>query len=180
MYFLQNEYIGLRNLKEEDVNGGYANWFNDDEVCEFNSHHKFPMTETMLINFVKNANSDRSAIVMAVDEKESDHHIGNISLQKIDMVNRQAEIAFMFGEKRFWNKGYATMAAELMINHAFSELGLNRIYFGTAENNIGMQKIGEKLNFQRCGILRQALYKHGKYLSLYSYELLKEEWTKRD
>ena len=151
MFFLENKLIGLRSIKEEDIKGGYADWFNDEEVCKYNSHHKFPMAETALVDFVKNSNLSQSSITLAVEEKESGRHIGNISLQQIDMLNRQAEIAFIFGEKDLWNKGYATMAAKLMIEHAFKELGMNRIYFGTAENNIGMRRVGEKLNFHRGG-----------------------------
>lgn len=176
MYFLENDNIGLRNLEEKDVAGSYADWFNDGEVCAYNSHHRYPMTRNRLLEYVKCANGDSSTIVFAVEEKKESRHIGNISLQQIDYLNRQAEIAFMFGERKFQGRGYATQAAELLITHAFLELGLNRIYFGTSEENIGMQKVGEKLNFVRGGIKRKALYKHGRFVDIYEYDLLREEW----
>lgn len=151
MYFLEDEMIGLRNLVDKDVEQGYRDWLNDREVCKYNSHHRFPMTVRNLEDFVSGSNMRNTAIVLAVDEKETARHIGNISLQSIDYINRQAEIAFLFGERETWGKGYATRAAKMLIAHAFMELGMNRIYFGTAEDNTGMRRVGEKLNFKMGG-----------------------------
>lgn len=176
MYFLENEKIGLRHLSVNDIKGGYGAWLNSSEVCKYNSHHKYPVYEEDLRDFVESVKGDRSSIVLAVDEKTSHIHIGNISLQEIDFISRQAEIAFLFGETSYWGKGYATMAAALIISHAFKELGMNRIYFGTAENNIGMQKVGEKLGFRKSGVRRQALYKNGNFWDIYDYDMLVDEW----
>lgn len=176
MYFLENEKIGLRHLSANDIKGGYGEWLNSSEVCKYNSHHKYPVDKEELIDFIASVKEDRSSIVLAVDEKTSHIHIGNISLQEIDFISRQAEIAFLFGEVSYWGNGYATMAAQLIIDHAFKELGMNRIYFGTAENNIGMQKVGEKLGFHKSGVRRQALYRNGKFWDIYDYDMLADEW----
>lgn len=176
-YFLENENLGLRPLSEDDVSGGYGDWFNDAEICKYNDHHRFPMTDMELSGYIESLKSDHSKIVLAVCEKENNVHIGNISLQEIDLINRQAEIAFVFGNKDYWGKGFATEAARLLIGHAFSELGLNRIYFGTSKYNKGMQKVGEKLSFKQTGILRQAVYKHGEFVDIYQYDLLRDEWS---
>lgn len=176
MYFLDNDMVGLRTVTEEDIDGSYGDWFNDADVCQYNSHHKFPMTREEISNYVREVNKGRNCLLLAVCDKTSDKHIGNISLQQIDMINRQTEIAFVIGDKDYWNKGYATMAARLLIDHAFKELNMNRIYFGTADNNIGMQRLGEKLKFHRGGVKRQAIYKNGKYYDVFEYDLLREEW----
>ena len=106
MYFLESKRIGLRQLKEADIDGGYKDWLNDSVVCRYNSHHKYPVEEDGLREYVKALQGDTSLIVMAVVDKVSKRHIGNISLQEIDLLNREAEIAFLFGEKEYWNKGY--------------------------------------------------------------------------
>ena len=126
--------------------------------------------------YVQNCGNDNSTLVLAVELKNDCKHIGNISLQQIDMINRQAEIAFVFGDKSSWGRGYATRAAKLLMEHAFKELAMNRIYFGTSEENIGMQKIGENLGFTRGGVARQAIFKHGSYHDIYQYDILREEW----
>lgn len=180
MYFLEDEIVGLRALNMGDVNGNYSSWFNDPEVCKYNSHHKFPMYPNTIEAYIKSLSDDKSKIVLAVEEKSSKTHIGNISLQQIDLMNRQAEIAFMFGERSYWGKGYATLAARLLIDHAFKELGMNRIFFGTSELNKGMQKVGKHLGFKNGGMSRQALYKDGRFFNIYHYDLLREEWVSDD
>lgn len=178
MYFLEDDVIGLRSLTTEDaeVEGGYRDWFNNPEVCKHNSHHRFPMSLSNVIAYIDTCNCNHTSIVLAVDLKEGKKHIGNISLQQIDLINRQAEIAFIFGYKNCWGKGYATKAATLLINHGFSELGLNRIYFGTSEMNIMMQKLGGKLGFRKCGTKRKAFFKNNEFYDIYEYDLLREEW----
>ena len=176
MFFLENDDVGLRNLVESDAEGNYVNWFNDSEVCKYNSHHRFPMTKLEVQEYIRNANTNNRNMVFAVIEKKNNTHIGNISLQQINYIDRNAEIAFLFGEKDFWGKGFATSAAKLLIHHAFMELGMNRIYFGTSEENKGMQKVGEHLGFMRIGVNREALYKNGRFLNIYLYDLLKKEY----
>lgn len=179
MYFLEDHKIGLRALEENDVNGEYSNWLNDKEICKYNSHHRYVTTKDEMAEFVRTCNS-RIAVVLAVELKETKVHIGNISLQNIHYIDRSAEIAFLMGARELWGKGYATEAARLLINHAFDQLGIQRIYFGTSENNIGMQKVGEKLGFKREGIRRKAIYKDGMFHDIYEYGLLREEWEDKD
>ena len=177
MYFLENEKVGLRPLSEQDVNGNYSKWLNDKEVCNYNSHHRYPYSKDELRSYVEKTKGNSSMIVFAIEDKEEKKHIGNISLQGIDFINRQAEIAFLIGEKQYWNKGYAKASAILLINHAFEQLGLLRIYFGTSSENKGMQGLGERLGFQKEGQRRKALYKNNQFVDIFEYGLLKEEWN---
>lgn len=179
-YFLEEESIGLRILDESDVDGNYQNWFNDAEVCRYNSHHRYPMARDELADFIRKSHSSSNAVILAVEIKEAGIHIGNISLQNINYIDRAAEISFIMGEKEYWGKGYATKAARLLISHAFEQLGLVRIYFGTSEKNLGMQKVGEKLGFQKEGVRRKAIYKNGSFCDIYEYGLLREEWEETD
>lgn len=176
IYFLEEANIGLRTLEEADADGNYRDWFNDAQVCKYNSHHRFAMAKEELLDFIRSSHSSRNALVLAVELKETGTHIGNISLQNINYFDRAAEISFIFGEKAYWGRGYATEAARLFINHAFLQLGLRRIYFGTSEANIGMQKVGEKLGFRREGVRREALFKNDRFYDIYEYGLLKKEW----
>ncbi len=176
MYFLENKRIGLRALEIRDIDGGYQNWLNDSKVCEFNSHHRYITTREELQSYVESLRNNRNAIVCAIDYLPEKKHIGNISLQAIDLINRCAEVAFILGEREYWGKGIAMEAAELLINHGFMQLGLTRIYFGTSSENIGMQKVGEKLGFTKEGVRREAMYKNGKYYDIYEYGLLAKEW----
>lgn len=179
-YFCSGKSIALRNLEETDIDDNYGYWLNDELVCQYNSHHRFPVSKRELVEYVQTCNTVKNCVVMAIEHIEERIHIGNASLQEIDYIDSSAEIAVLLGEKEYWSKGYAYEAMLLLIKHAFYELNLNRVYYGTSEDNLGMQKLAEKIGFQKEGRRRKALYKHGKYKDILEYGILKEEFITND
>lgn len=169
---LDSERLYLKKLSNDELKGNYVNWLNDKEVCKYNSHGEIQYTEQMAVDFINSLKNNNSKEVYAVYLKENATHIGNISLQCINKRNNNAEIAYIFGEKQYWGKGYAKEASKILINRAFNELNLHRLYFGTHIENIPMQKLGESLGFHREGIQKDAQYKNGKYNDIVIYGLV--------
>ena len=79
---------------------------NDEEVVKYNSHGRFPQTKKKLLEYVNLVKHSMNIIVLAIIDIKSEKHIGNISLQSINWIDRNAEIAFVLGEKNFWSKGF--------------------------------------------------------------------------
>ncbi len=167
--FLSGENIYLRALSETDIEGNYANWLNNQEITFYNSHGRFPLSKSKLLEYVKQADSNSTMLVLAIIDKQKEIHIGNISLQTINWIDRNAEIAFLLGEKEFWGKGIMKEAGELLLNHGFKVLNLHRIHCGTSSNNEGMQKLALKLGMQQEGIRKEAMFKNGTYLDIIEY-----------
>jgi len=174
--FLVGANIYLRPLDENDANGGYPSWLNDDEGCMGNSHHTFPNTKKATIEYISSVSSSRDAIVLTIVENDTNRHVGNISLQDINLIYRSAEFAIIIGDKSSWGKGYGEEAGLLLMKHGFDNLNLHRIYCGTFENNKGMQKLAEKLHMKPVGRQRQAAYKNGKYIDILQYDVLRTEF----
>ena len=172
--FLKSEEIYLRALNEGDISGNYSRWLNNPEITKYNSHGRFPMTAEKLTEFVKVARTSSNMLVMAVVDTASDMHIGNISLQAINWIDSNAEIAFLLGEKDWWGKGVMQKAGELLINHGFNSLNLHRIYCGTSSENIGMQQLAEKLGMVKEGIRIEALFNNGKFHDVIEYGIIKQ------
>lgn len=174
--FLVGHRVYLKGLESEDLAGQYFQWFNDQEVCAFNSHGYFPNNSVIMHDFLEKIHSSETNLVLAIVVKKGDMHIGNISLQNIDWISRSAEFAIIIGEKSFWGKGYSKEAADLIIEHGFSNLNLNRIYCGTAMRNVAMQKLAEHMGMKKEGVRRQGMFKRGEYVDIYEYGLLKDEY----
>jgi RimJ/RimL family protein N-acetyltransferase len=111
-------------------------------------------------------------LILAVLNKSNDKHIGNISLQSINWVDRNAEIAFLLGEIDYMGKGVMFEAGKLLIQHSFNSLNLHRIYCGTSSDNIGMQKLALKLGMFQEGIRKESIFKKGKYFDIIEYGIL--------
>jgi [ribosomal protein S5]-alanine N-acetyltransferase len=177
--FLIGKNLYLRALDEKDIEGNYIQWLNDEEVCKYNSHFIFPYNNDSAKNYIHSVAKLPGALVLAIVLKENDLHIGNVSLQNINYINQNAEFAIIIGEKKYWGYGYSKEAAYLILRHGFMEMNLHRIYCGTASYNLPMQKLALSLGMVKEGIRHEAMYKHGNYLDIIEYGILKNDFFGR-
>jgi RimJ/RimL family protein N-acetyltransferase len=170
--FLKSDLIYLKPLTQKEVNTSYVSWLNDANICKYNSHHRFPNSINKTIQYVEDINSSSMHIVLAIYDNQSNTHIGNISLQNINYIDSNAELAILIGNSQSHNKGFGCEACELIINHGFNTLNLHRIYCGTSIQNISMQKLAQKLNMKEEGFSKDALFKDGQYFDIINYYIL--------
>jgi [ribosomal protein S5]-alanine N-acetyltransferase len=176
--FLHGERITLRALVKEDLNDNYLQWLNDEEVCRGNTHAVFPNTEEKMYRFYEAQQNHMSQVVLAIIHKNTNKHIGNVSLQNINWISRNAEFAIIMGDKEFWGNGLGEEAALLIVQYGFDRLNLHRIYCGTFSNNESMKKLAQKLFMKQEGVRREAVYKNGSYLDVFEFGVLKSEFKK--
>ena len=101
--------------------------------------------------------------------------VGRIGLHHINHQHRIAEIGYWLADG-LQGRGIISRSCKAIINHAFKELGLNRIEIKCGVGNDKSRGVAEKLQFKQEGILRQAELLNGKFIDLYLYALLKDEW----
>ena len=89
--------------------------------------------------------------------------IGNAYLTDINYIHRTANSHVLIGEKDFWGKGYAKEALLMLVNFAFKERGINRISALVLEDNRASIRMLEKCGYIQEGILRQSVFKNGKF-----------------
>jgi len=176
--FLTGRNIYLRPIEESDLTENYQQWFNDEEVCKYNSHHRFPNYRQDMDQYYNDVIKSKNNLILAIIVTETDEHIGNISLQDINQIDKTAELAIVIGQKNYWGKGLGKEAAGLIVKHGFEQLNLNRIYCGTLADNVGMQKLAESIGFKKEGVRRQCLYKNGNYQDGFDYGLLRSDYGK--
>jgi len=166
-----DEAYHVRSFRQSDLDGPYISWFEDQEVCRYNSHGKYPRTREYFQSFYNSLNAgDKMVWAICHDQ---DGHIGNISLQGISPINRHAEFAILLGDRRHWHRGVSKMAGQCIIEHGLNKLNLVRIFCGTAENNIGMRKLAHSLGFQEEGRRQAHLFLEGQWVDVIEYGLLR-------
>jgi [ribosomal protein S5]-alanine N-acetyltransferase len=172
IYRLSNKYF-VRALTLDDLSGSYKSWFQDQEVCRFNSHGKFFKTDQWFLDYYNTLNgSDR--LVWAICEIE-EGHIGNISLSNISFINRNAELSIILGNKKHWGKSVGYDASKTIINHGFLKLNLKKIYLGAASRNQSMVALARKLGMTEEGTRRNHLYLNGAWEDQVEFGLLADE-----
>ena len=164
--------VTIRKFSETDIANKVA-WINNPNSNRF-LHYDLPLTlEGTQKWFERNAgNSTRYDAIMEVDGKP----VGTIGLLSIDYKNKKAEFYIAMGEISYKGKGIAKQATQLMLHYAFNELGLNRVYLFTEEENIPAQKLFERIGFTQEGLLKEDIFSHNKLANRYIYSLLKKDW----
>ena len=178
--FIVGKRVILRTLCIKDVKGPYVSWFNDEVVCRYNQHHVFAYDKSQAEEYIRKATASRSELVLAINTKRGAKHIGNIALQGIDLVSRNAMVSIVLGDKDYWGKGYAKEAMQLLLEHGFSQMNLHRICCGTAADNVTMQNLAISVGMKKEGRRREAAFKTGSYVDIIEYGLLKREYVRRN
>ena len=90
----------------------------------------------------------------------------------------RAELGYWIG-KRYWNRGYATEAAEAVLRYGFETLGLNRICAFHFGRNPASGRVLEKVGMTYEGTRRQHVLKWGRFEDLAGYGMLRTEFEER-
>ena len=103
-----------------------------------------------------------------------------IGIIGLGLTKRDArgELGYWIGQP-YWNRGYATEAAQAVLRYGFETLGLNRIcafHFGP---NAASGRVLKKLGMTFEGTYRQHILKWGTFQDLYGYGILRSEFDMR-
>jgi RimJ/RimL family protein N-acetyltransferase len=172
--------VRLCGVEKTDVSKSYE-WINDPEVNDGLAVY-LPMSLTDEEQWFENASKrEQAERPLAIEARQGDGWtlIGNCGVFNIEWTHRAAELGIMIGDKSVWNKGYGTETMELLLQHGFETLNLNRIYLRVYSTNPRAMRVYEKVGFVMEGKLRQGVYRHGRYADVHLMSVLRSEWDAR-
>ncbi|HEY0546298.1 MAG TPA: GNAT family protein [Pyrinomonadaceae bacterium] len=100
---------------------------------------------------------------------------GAVRYHEIDWTNRSTELGYWLGAD-FEGRGLVTKACGVLLEHAFKELGLNRVVISCAAENTRSRAVAGRLGFTQEGVRRQAELVAGRFVDQAIYALLAYEW----
>jgi RimJ/RimL family protein N-acetyltransferase len=74
-------------------------------------------------------------VPFTIYERETSRPIGNTGLHGVDYRNRTATFGILIGEPEYRGKGYGTETTRLMLDYAFTVLGLHNVMLIVFEYN---------------------------------------------
>jgi len=107
--------------------------------------------------------------------KENNKFIGTCGYVLWVPVHSLAEIAIALSGE-YWGKGLMTEAVKEVIKYGFEKMNLNRIYARCFMENIGSQKVLEKVGMKFEGILREQMFIKSKFSDMKIYSILRKEY----
>ena len=121
--------------------------------------------------------NDNNRKMFAVYTSEGDH-IGEAQLV-IEWPLLEAQAYILVGRKDLWHHHYGTMAMVSLLDHAFDELGLHRIWVDVPEYNRPALTMVEHIGFVLEGHFRKAHRRGDQWFDSYALGLLADEYGRR-
>ncbi len=163
----------IRRLEKGDLETR-VEWMNNPLIYS-SMHFEVPiLMEKTLQWYESNLNNDKRFDITVLEDGEI------VAFGGFTSINREIGKAetYLFASPVHLHKGIGTRAKKLICEFGFKELGLNKIYFITNEDNFASIRVNEKCGFKLEGRLRKEyLTKDGEFKDRLYYGLLKEEWT---
>lgn len=139
--------INLRKLLKKDAEY-MLEWMLDENLHEYFRFNSDNANKEKVIQFIEHSYSDTNIHLAIVNDH--DEYLGTVSLKNIDQLNKNAEFAISLREKAK-GTGAARIATEQILDFAFHELLLNKVYLNVYSTNTRAIKFYEKMNFHREG-----------------------------
>jgi len=119
--------------------------------------------------------ADQARMLFMIDTLEGEA-VGTIGLDGIDWRNQEAELGQFYIDPEVRGRDYPLEATVLIIEYAFDELNLHRLYGAFYDFNRGPMAMAEFFGFRREAVLRQAAFAGGEFHDKVILGLLREEW----
>ena len=163
----------IRKLEKDDL-VTRVEWMNNPLIYS-SMHFEVPiLMEKTLQWYESNLSNDKRYDLTVLEDGEI------VAFGGFTSINREIGKAetYLFASPFHLHKGIGTRAKKLICDFGFKELGLNKIYFITNEDNYASIRVNEKCGFKLEGRLRKEyLTKDGEFKDRLYYGLLKDEWT---
>jgi len=136
----------------------FLRWDNDFAVTSMSGDPLRPVSrEQIEERFEQHLKEARpSFIEFAIYEQASMQVIGTAELRNIAWQHRTAEYSIVIGEKSCWGKGYGTETTILMLDYAFTVLGLHNVLLNTFGYNERAIRAYTRAGFRVMGRQREA------------------------
>jgi ribosomal-protein-alanine N-acetyltransferase len=166
------ENISLRPWEISDLDSLllYAN--NPNIARNMTNGFPHPYTKEAGSNFIAMAKTKKPLSIFAICI--NNEAIGGIGVHpQQDIHEKCAELGYWLAET-FWGKGITSIAVLKMIDFAFQNFDIVRLYARPFSSNIGSQKVLEKCGFSLEAKLKKSIYKNGVYLDELIYSIVKD------
>ncbi len=169
----------LRPLEQRDV-PVFAKAFEDDPELGPACGSEEDPDAAELAERVERASSlaaEGRGVELAIADRGSDDLLGSVTLHSIDWRNERGELGFWLARDAR-GRGVATEAVGLVVNWAFSDLGLYRVELITLPalpNFARVLALAKRLGFRQEGVMRERNLERGRRFDTMMLAVLRAE-----
>jgi RimJ/RimL family protein N-acetyltransferase len=157
----------------------FRRWYADPEIARLARYQEAPMRPDEVERFFTARVVGTDALAMAIHERSTGRLIGTCAFSQLDGENGSALYHITIGEKDAWGHGYGTEATQLMLDHAFGNLGLHRIALYVFEFNERAIRAYRRCGFVVEGRSRESIWRDGRWWDELVMSVLESDWRRR-
>lgn len=166
--------VTLREFRWEDLSE-IRKWVTDERTARgLSSVFMKPQTWEQTEQYLRNLLDGGAGANFVIAGKEDLKYLGQCNLMMVDHVARKAEMAIVVQEEHT-GRGIGFEAGMLLLDFAFRQMNLNRVYLKVYADNLRAIRLYEKLGFRHEGRLREDAYRDGKYEDTLMMGILRSE-----
>jgi len=169
---LKYEKIRLRAVEYEDLDFLYQ--LRQDEEIINNLFSPMPVSRSEQNDWFEKMKTDLTQKVLIVEDNLS-HTIGCVRLTNIDHFNQKIEIGADIVQE-YRGRGWGANLYKAVCNYCFCYFNMRRIYLYVFESNAKAINLYEKMGFVTEGVLKEAVFKHGKHQNVKLMALLRSNY----
>lgn len=163
-------------LKDIPLITQYAN---NTRIAAMTLNIPYPYTEKdahLWLNIAQKGAQSGRHLILALRHKATGAFMGGVDLVVTSRHNR-AELAYWLGEP-FWGQGFMTEAVSKMMEYAFEELQIQKVYAVCFDFNIGSSAVMQKAGLKYEGMMKDHMKKGDKYITTVQYGLTRDDYLK--
>lgn len=164
----------LRPLEKKDA-PAILEWMKDGEINQFFRFDPEKVTLESVQAFIKDSRGEEHVHYAVADD--ADAYLGTVSIKNIDKEAMNGEYAISL-RKEAHGTGAALFATRGILEIAFHDLGLERVYLNVLSENERANAFYRKFGFIYEGEFKKHLMIRGELKDLKWYRMLKEEYEK--
>ena len=174
---LGDSSVYLRRLEATDLDRTWE-WINTPEIYLAIGTNA-PVSKTAQVRWFEALDRASDKIVFAVCLRDDNRHIGNISLDSIELRHRHARLSIFLADSTCRGKGFGTRAMTLLLNYAFGLLNLHRVFLKVSAERADAVRFYQRIGFRTEGLLREHEFLNGRYSDKQMLGILRSEWETR-
>ncbi|MEJ9218498.1 GNAT family protein [Paenibacillus glucanolyticus] len=173
---LETERLRLRRVSMQDANEMYV-YASDDEVTKHVTWetHRSVNDSKRFIQFILAQYAKHDIAPWGIELKESGRMVGTVDFVWWKPGHQSAEIGYVLA-RDCWGQGLMTEAATALLKLGFGQMELVRIQARCITENIGSQRVMEKIGMSYEGTLKKGIKIKGQHWDLKLFSILKEDY----
>jgi len=172
---LRGQRVYLRPLEPADV-ALVHRWYSDVRVHTLMGDPPISLARRQRRYEESAKDEDADVFRFMICLLADDRGIGRTDLFELDRQNGSCAFGITIGEPELWGQGLGTDAVNALVDFAFGQLRMERVWLDTDADNTRAQAAYAKAGFLEEGRLRRAFFQDGRWSDDIRMALLRPEW----